>query len=118
VSPEWVKHVAASKNAITKQGRRWIVNPKLPRRLLIYTRHRALPVLVGDSASASLAGSFMSAVAKFLGDPERELLEPFDGKGVADIRGKWHPFETDPNWLYRLATAGGETFEQVYRVVV
>jgi hypothetical protein len=118
VSPERLRHVARSKGAIKKQGRRWIVEPELPRRMLIYSRRKALPITVGDYASASLVGRYMSAVAYFLGHPDRGLLQPFVGQSVTDISGKQHPFETDPNWLYRLVSAGGESFESVYRIVL
>src|SRR5258708_6623178 len=32
VSPERLRHIAKTKGAITKDGRRWIINPALPRR--------------------------------------------------------------------------------------
>jgi hypothetical protein len=118
VSPERLRRYARSKRAIKKRGRHWIVSSKLPRRMLIYSRRKALPIIVGDQASASLAGRFMSAVGKFLGQPNIDLLRPFVGKSVTDITGKEHPLETDPNALYRLASAGGESFESVYRIVV
>jgi hypothetical protein len=37
---------------------------------------------------------------------------------VVDTSGKRHPFETDPNWLYQLESAGGENFHDVYRIVL
>src|SRR5206468_866079 len=52
VSPERLKHAAAEKAAITKQGRRWVVNPELPRRMPIYSRNKLVVVTVGDHAAA------------------------------------------------------------------
>src|SRR5262249_7899550 len=118
VSPERLKHVAAAKGAIEKQKRRWVVNPDLPRRMLLYSRGSESAITVGDFQSASRVGAYMSAVAKFTNTNERNWLVPFDGQSVTDISGKHHPFETNPNTLYRLTTAGGEIFEQVYRIVV
>ena len=118
VSPERLKRFAESRGAIERKGRRYFVNTKLPRRMLIYSRRREVPIVVGDAASASLVGRYMSAVGKFLGQNDRDLLLPFVGQSVVDIAGKRHPFETDPNWLYRLASAGGESFEVVYRIVI
>jgi hypothetical protein len=60
----------------------------------------------------------MSAAGRFLETNKRELLAPFVGVSVKDIAGKEHPFETRPNVLYRLTAAGGESFEQIYRIVV
>jgi hypothetical protein len=118
VSPERLKHAAASKGAITKEGRRWVLNPDLPRRMLIYSRRHAVQITVGDQASASLVGRYMAAVGKFLDSNDRDSLTPFVGQSVTDISGKSYPFETNPNALYRLTSAGGESFEAVYRIVV
>jgi hypothetical protein len=60
----------------------------------------------------------MAAVGNFRATNDRDFIKPFVGQSVSDISGRRHPFETNPNILYRLASVGGETFEQVYRVVV
>jgi hypothetical protein len=117
VSPERLKHVAQSKGAIKKEGRRWIVDPALPRRMPLFSRGRAIEVVVSGEA-ASQIGAYMDAVGKFLATNNRELLKPFVGQSVTDTSGTILPFETNPNTLYRLAAAGEATFEQVYRIVV
>ena len=118
VSPERLKHAAAEKSAITKKGRRWIVNPKLPRRMPMYSRGREILITVGDQATTSLVGRYMSAVGRFLTSNDRELLQPFVGQFVTDIKGKRYFFETNPNALHRLSSAGGDVFEQLYRIVL
>jgi hypothetical protein len=118
VSPERLKHGAANKGAIIKKGRRWIVRPDLPRRMPLYSRRRQIEITVGDLETASLVGRYMSAVGQFLTTNNRALLMPFTGQSAADVKGKTHPFETNPNSIYRLATAGGDVFEQVYRIIV
>jgi len=118
MSPERLRRAAINKGAITKQGRRWIVPPDLPRRMPLYSRRRQIEITVGDLETASLIGRYMSAVARFSETNDRSLLQPFAGQAVTDIKGKSYPFETNPNTLYRLTSAGGETFEQVYRIVV
>lgn len=118
IAPERLRRVAASKGAIIPQKRRWIINPDLPRRMPLYSRSRQIVVTVGDFPSASLIGRYMSAVGNFRKSNDISLLQPFVGQSVTDISGKKHPFETNPNTLYRLASAGGETFEQVYRIVI
>jgi hypothetical protein len=117
VSPERLRQVAKSKGAIKKQGRRWIIDPDLPRRMPLFSRGRAVEVTVAGDA-ASKIGAYMDAVGKFLTSNNRDLLKPFVGQSVKDTAGKAHPFETNPNALYRLASAGEATFEQVYRIVV
>ena len=118
ISPERLRQVAASKGAITKQKRRWVVNPALPRRMPIYSQGRQIAVTVGGLSSASLIGRYMSAVGNLFKSNDRKWLQPFIGQSVADISGKAYPFETNPNALYRLASTGGDSFEQVYRIVV
>jgi hypothetical protein len=120
ISPERLKHAALQRGAIEKRGRRWIVNPRLPRRMLLYSsgHPRPLVVTVGDFDTASLIGRYMAAVNTFLRSNDRNLLTPFVGQPVRDVNGTRHLFETNRNTLYRIASAGGETFEQVYRIVV
>jgi hypothetical protein len=86
--------------------------------MLLYSRRKPVRIIIGDQSSASLVGTYMSAVAKFLERPNIDLLKPFVGKSVTDIGGKKHSFETDPNWLYRLSSAGGESFTAVYRIII
>jgi hypothetical protein len=117
ISPERLRHIAQSKGAIRKQGRRWVIDPDLPRRMPLFSRGHAIQVTVlGDAASK--IGAYMDAVGRFVNSSDRDLLEPFVGQSVTDTAGKVHPFETNPNMLHRLTTAGEGTFEQVYRLVV
>lgn len=79
----------------------------------MYSGGKAVIVTVGRFSSASLIGRAMAAIGKFFKSNDRNLLQPFVGKSVTDISGKTYPFETNPNTLYRLASAGGETFAPV-----
>ena len=118
VSPERLRNQAKAKGAIRKKGQRWEVIPKLPRQMLIYSKGGASTIVVGTPAQASKAGRYMAAVGKFMRTNDPASLKPFIGKFVADKQGKKHPFETNPNTLYRLAASGMETFEQVYRIII
>jgi hypothetical protein len=117
VSPERLKRVAVSKGAITKDRRRWVVNPRLPRGVRLFSRGRAIEIIMSRE-SASLAGAYMNAIGKFVSSPDPALLAPFVGQSVTDVSGQSHPLETNPNVLYRLLHASGETFESIYRIVV
>jgi hypothetical protein len=66
ISPERLRHFATERDIIERQGRRWIVRQQLPRRMLLFSGGRAVQVVVGDFASASKVGRFMSAVSAFL----------------------------------------------------
>jgi hypothetical protein len=118
VSPERLRRYATEKNVIERQGRRWIIRQQLPRRMLLFSDGRAVQVVVGDFASASKVGRFMSAVSAFLRTNNPTGLREFEGVSVADISGKTYPFETRPNALYRIASAHDQSFEHIYRIVI
>lgn len=69
-------------------------------------------------AEADIIGRYMAAVGRFLESNDPAYLAPFAGEVITDTAGRHHPLETDPNALYRLEASGGETFEDVYRIVV
>ncbi len=81
-------------------------------------RRQSVQVVVGDFASASKVGRFMSAVSHFSRTNDPAGLREFAGESVTDVSGRTHPFETRPNALYRLASAHDQSFEQIYRIVV
>ena len=58
----------------------------------------------------------MSAVSRFLPTGNASVLWPFDRDGVRDVRGKFHPFETDENTLYRLDTTGELSVPEIYKI--
>jgi hypothetical protein len=102
ISPERLRHFATEQGIIERQGRRWAVWHELPRRMLLFSDGRALQAVVGDFASASKVGRFVSAVSYFLRTNNPAGLPEFEGVRVADILAKTHVFETRPNALYRL----------------
>ncbi len=119
IAPERLRHFAAERDIIERQGRRWIVRHQLPRRMLLFTDGKPLQVVVGDFDAASKIGRYMSAVSQFIrktNDPTG--LREFEGVSVTDVSGKAHVFETRPNVLYRLASAHDQSFEHIYRIVV
>ena len=71
--------------------------------------------MILDDDTASHLGAYMSAVGKFLASQRLPLLDAFMGDGVTDVKGRFHPFETDPEELYRLDTKGRAVFHQIYQ---
>jgi len=118
VSPERLRNQAKAQGAIRRQGRRWIVRNSLPRRMLIYTSGEAISIILGKMPQASKVGRYMAGVSKFLRTNDPASLKAFIGKSATDIDGKKHPFETNPNTLYRISASGAESFEQVYRIII
>src|SRR5262249_8246435 len=118
VSPDKLKKAALEKKLIRKRGGRWIVAARLPRRMILFSDGRVLIVTTKSKRSASLIGRYMSAVRQFLRTNKPEYLKEFSGAHIKDTAGKIHPFEIDPNALYRIASAGGDHFEEIYRIVI
>ena len=85
------------------------------RKMPTFSRGRELPVKLGYEA-ASLNGKFLNAVRRFLETNDGALLAPFNGLSITDLKGKRHPFETDPNTLYRVTQTGGGSFEHIYHL--
>jgi hypothetical protein len=118
VSPERLRRYLREQGIGERRGRRWVaLDDKRPRRMLLYSNGEARTVTVGRPAASDI-GTFMSAVVQFLETNNPIHVRPFEDRDVTDVRGIAHPFETEPNTLYRLAHAGDETFEQVYRIVL
>ncbi len=117
VSVERFKRAAKRLSAIRKQDRNWIVVRRLRRKMPMFTGGRQLAITV-NSKSASLVGRYMSAVRQFLHSNDPKYLAEFRSRTVKDVRGKTFQFETDPNALYRLSSAGGGPFEEIYRIVL
>lgn len=97
-------------------GRRWQIVDVRPRQFPFYSKGRVVsPVL--DPEETSRAASYMSVVGDFLPEGDAKLLDPFRGKGVHDVSGKFHRFETDENTLYELDIAGELSFPEFYRII-
>lgn len=118
LSPEKLRQVAIEKGILEKRGRRWVVKSDIARRVLIYSNGHRAQIVVGTQKAASLVGKYMSAVGWFLTTGDRSYLKPFAKKSVVDDAGKRHPLEVRPNYLYRISFSGGQSFEQIYRIVV
>lgn len=117
ISEERLRAYAAETGLIKKKGRRWVLKKDLTRRLLIYSSGRERVITASKSRAASQIGKYMAHVRWFLEANDASHLKPFVGKSVKDSAGKFHPFETRPNTLYRLASSTS-SFEQIYRIIV
>lgn len=118
LSTERLRSYVLENDLVEKRGKRWTVKKNIPRRLLIYSNGNEHIIIVDKFRTASRVGEYMASVRWFVQTNDLHHLEPFAGKFVKDITGKRFPFETRPNVLHRLANTGGDTFEQVYRIVV
>jgi hypothetical protein len=119
VAPERLRRYLRELDFVEKRRGRWVVgtDPRI-RRVLIYTDGRKRNIAVQGYEPAALAGSYWNAVGEFLSSNDPAHLRPFIGVEVADAAGRMHTLETRPNVLYRLSNEGGDSFEQVYRIIV
>jgi hypothetical protein len=118
-SPDQLRRYLNRAGVIEKRGPRWAVaEDDRPRETVLYTDGQIVTVTVADFGTASVIGRYMVAVRNFLESNDPDDLAPFVGESVTDMSGRVWQLETRPNVLFRLNAAGGETFEQVYRIVM
>jgi hypothetical protein len=95
-------------------GRKWKMKDRRPRGVATLSKGKALIPTVLGFADASLAGSYWNDKSQFLKTNDIKFLTPYRGQGVTDSKGRFHPFETDPNEVLRLANASLPLFYEVY----
>jgi hypothetical protein len=117
VSPERLRRFLRENSLMERRGRKWLDTDRRKRRMTVLSGGEARDLVLPDYQQASLNSRHLSAVRQFLRSNDIQLLLPFEGQEVADAKGKPHPLETDPNALHRIASAGGEVFHEVYRLV-
>ena len=115
ISRERLRQAVSEKGEYVRQGRRYQFIPRVRNDLPLYSEGESIRVLVDDDNASSL-GEFMAGVRKFLRTNKIEHLAPFVGGGVTVINGRFHPFETDPETLYRLDAKGRAVFHQIYQL--
>jgi hypothetical protein len=119
VAPERLRAYLRQTGVVEKQrGRYRVIEDNRMRDVQIYSEGQFEVVRVPGYEEAAKAGRYISAVGEFVRSNDPGELAPYVGDGITDVRGRFHPFETRPNVLYRLTAVRGDTFEQVYRIVV
>ena len=103
--------------AATWNGRAWTILDSRPRQFPFYSQGRLIAPRL-SLEEASKAAKFEQAVRAFLPTGDEERLAPFVGESVTDIRGLRYRFETRPNTLYELDSAGELDFLELYKTVV
>ncbi|RYG87539.1 MAG: hypothetical protein EON59_07105 [Alphaproteobacteria bacterium] len=114
ISRERLRRSIAERGEYVRQGKRYTFKPSVENDFPLYSNRQSIRVRVDDE-NATRLGAYMAAVGKFLGSGHVHILEPHIGQGVTDVRGKYHPFETDPEALYELRAKGRPQFHQIYR---
>lgn len=116
VSPERLRKFVRDTHIATRRRGRWKVNLKrLNWEVVLYTRNREKLVTLSDPDAVSLSMSFMARVGIFERTGDASVLLEYRGKGVKDVNGVWHPFETNPNRLLRISHSRTERPDKYYR---
>jgi hypothetical protein len=115
LSRERLRQAISAQGDYVRRGGRYRFIPRRRNELPLYSEGQSIRVVV-DDGNASKLGAYMAAVRMFLRSQKLDLLTPFAGVGVTDIKGDFHPFETDPEELYRLDTKGRAVFHQIYQL--
>jgi hypothetical protein len=96
-------------------GRWIIVDRRVRERFPVYSNGAVVTPLMSYEQTSE-AGRYMQAVKQFLRTGEATFLEPYAGKGVRDINGKFYPFELEENTLYELDHRDEAVIPEQYRI--
>lgn len=118
VSVELLRRYLRENVSVKRLGRTLVIGDSRAREMTVVSKGRVFKAILPNFDAASVNGEYLSAVRAFLLSNDPSHLRQFEGRSVTDTAGKTHPFETDPNTLYRLAAAGTELFHNVYRLIL
>ena len=117
VSAERLRRFLYENKLATRQGNQWQFSDDRIREMSVLSEGQMRRMRLRGFDEASLNGEYLSAVGQFIIKNDPEYLADFVGQSVRDAKGKSHPFETDPNELYRLYHSGDEPFEVYYKLL-
>jgi hypothetical protein len=116
VSTERLRRYIKENVQATREGRRWKVIDRRGVEIAFCSEGTFRWIKVSTD-KASEIGHYWVAVNRFLRTNDPSHLAPYEGKGVRDVTGKLWPFETRPNVLRRLDSAGELSFLEIYKNV-
>lgn len=105
------------RNMASRKGRMWRIYDDRRRQVPIISNGRLKEIFVQGYPPAAKAGRAFDLQGRFLVDQDEALLAPLIGDGLTDIKGVFHPFETNPNALYRLLQAEEPFFPEHYQII-
>jgi hypothetical protein len=114
VSAETLRRFQKANTTSHREGRRWIISDTRPVSVVMATRGKMRDVTVPHDAASDISHHW-TAINLFLETNDPSHLAPFFGKGLRDTSGAFHPFETRPNVLRKLDSAGELSFVDIYR---
>jgi hypothetical protein len=114
VSAETLRRFQKVNTTSHRNGRRWTISDARPVPVWMATRSKMHSVTVSHDAASDISRHWI-AINHFLETNSPTHLAAFVGKGLRDSKGVFHPFETRPNVLVKLDSAGELSFVDIYR---
>ncbi|MDP1912160.1 hypothetical protein [Brevundimonas sp.] len=96
-----------------REGRRWVIFDLRPQSFWIASQGKVVAVTLTND-EGSLLSSYWRAVNRFLETNDDEHLFPFEGDGLYDVKGRYHPYETRPNVLRKMEAVDDLNFIEIY----
>ena len=116
ISPERLRTFIKTAGIARRKGRIWVMKDARVRRVQIISGSKSKTIHVRGFRDASAVGQHAAACRKAIETGDFKPVFAFRGKGVTDAKGRFHPFETDPNALYRHALRGEPEFYEIYQI--
>lgn len=116
ISPERLRRYVRDNVRATRHGRKWQIVDRRGVEMALCSLGKFRWVRVSTEKTSAI-GHFWVGVDRFLRTNDTSHLAPFQGVGIRDVSGKLWPFETRPNVLRRLDSAGELSFLEIYKNV-
>lgn len=113
VSVEKLRRYVKENTTAKLSGKKWVIIDRRPEEMRIASRGRVYLVPV-PYRSKKTVSKYWNAINKFLDTNDASHLAPFQGKGIRDAEGKYHPWETDPNVLRKMDSSGELHIVDIY----
>ena len=117
ISAEKLRRFTYANKIASRKGSKWVMTDQRPRRVPTIYKGQPRNVIVIGFAEASLAGLYHNAVGQFVRSNDLSIIEAFGGQGLTDHKGRFFPFETDPNALHRYAAMDTPAFHEIYQII-
>lgn len=96
-----------------REGRQWVIFDSRPQAFWIASQGKFVAVTLANDEGIEVS-AYWRAVDRFILTNEDEHLFPFEGDGVHDVKGRYHPYETRPNVLRKMEAVGDLNFIAIY----
>lgn len=96
-----------------RHGSTWVIFDLRPQPFNFVSRGKVVVVTLANDEGSQVS-AYLRAINRFLDTNEDEHLFPFEGDGVYDVKGQYHPYETRPNVLRKLEAVDDLRFIEIY----